>query len=360
MRAEIAILGAGPVGCALALLLRAGGRSVALAERRQRDDATAAARPIALSHASRIILERAGAWSALAVTPIETVHVSQAGGFGQTRMTAADAGVPALGYVIDYGALAASLRARVAAAGIAIEDAGSGAESERREALLVVHAEGTGAGAEEKRYQQTAVVALVSIEPRARNAAYERFTPDGPLALLPLAGGYGVVWATRAERASALVAMPQQEFLDSLGSAFGARAGRFMSVEGRASVPLALRVRAARVEEREAYVGNSAQTLHPVAGQGLNLGLRDAWELSRAIGEAADPGDTMVLRQYAARRRLDAYATVRVTDLLAGLFTGTNPLARAARGAAMCAIDVCAPARRFFARRMIFGPSAIP
>ena len=358
MRAEIAILGAGPVGCALALLLRAGGRSVALAERRQRDDAAAAARPIALSHASRIILERAGAWSALAVTPIETVHVSQAGGFGQARMTAADAGVPALGYVIDYGVLTASLRAQVATAGIAIGEAGT--ETESREARLLVHAEGSGAGADEKRYDQTAVVALVGTDPRAASTAYERFTPDGPLALLPLAGGYGIVWATRSDRASALVAMPQQEFLDSLGSAFGARAGHFMSVEGRASVPLALRVRAARVEERQAYVGNSAQTLHPVAGQGLNLGLRDAWELSRAIGEAADPGDSMVLRQYAARRRLDAYATVRVTDLLAGLFTGTNPLARAARGAAMCAIDVCAPARRFFARRMIFGPSAIP
>jgi 2-octaprenyl-6-methoxyphenol hydroxylase len=358
VRAEIAIRGAGPVGCALALLLQAGGRSVALAERRQRDDAAPAARPIALSQASRIILERAGAWSALAVTPIETVHVSQAGGFGQTRMTAADAGVPALGYVIDYGALAASLRAQVATAGIAIEDAGT--DTENREARLLVHAEGTVAGTDEEPYHQTAVAALVGTDPRSGSTAYERFTPDGPLALLPLAGGYGVVWATRAERASALVAMPQQEFLDSLGSAFGARAGRFMSVEGRASVPLALRVRAARVEERQAYVGNSAQTLHPVAGQGLNLGLRDAWELSRAIGEAADPGDSMVLRQYAARRRLDAYATVRVTDLLAGLFTGTNPLARAARGAAMCAIDVCAPARRFFARRMIFGPSAIP
>ena len=360
MRAEIAILGAGPVGCALALLLRASGRSVALAERRPRDDAAPAARPIALSHASRIILERAGAWGALAVTPIETVHVSQAGGFGQTRMTAADAGVPALGYVIDSGALAVSLAARVEAAGIAIEDGGARAETENREALLLVHAEGTGTDTNEKRYHQTAVVALVSAGPRAANTAYERFTPDGPLALLPLAGGYGVVWATRAERASALVAMPQREFLDSLESAFGTRAGRFTSVEGRARVPLALRVRAARVEERQAYVGNSAQTLHPVAGQGLNLGLRDAWELSRAIGEAADPGDPMLLRQYAAHRRLDAFAAIRVTDLLAGLFTGTNPLLSAARGAAMCAIDLWAPARRFFARRMIYGPSAIP
>lgn len=360
MPTEIAILGAGPVGCTLALLLHAGGRSVRIVELRGRREGAAAARPIALSYASRIIFERAGAWHALAVTPIETIHVSQAAGFGRTRMTAADAGVSALGYVIDYRALTHTLAAHVQAAGIEIANERKGTPAERGDASLVVHAEGAADDANEKRYDQTAVVALVGSEPRAASTAFERFTSEGPLALLPLAGGYGVVWATRAERASTLVEMPPQDFIDALQAAFGARAGRFTAVEGRASVPLALRVRAARAGARQAYVGNSAQTLHPVAGQGLNLGLRDAWELACAVGPAADPGDLAVLHQYSSRRRLDAFATIAVTDLLAGLFVGTHPVARALRGAAMCAIDLCPPARRFLARRMIYGTSAMP
>jgi 2-octaprenyl-6-methoxyphenol hydroxylase len=124
--------------------------------------------------------------------------------------------------------------------------------------------------------------------------------------------------------------------------------------------PLALRVRASRVKGREVFIGNAAQTLHPVAGQGLNLGLRDAWDLAQVLHGAEDPGDERVLARYAARRRLDAAATIGVTELLARGFLGANPLARAARGALLTSLDVVRPARRFFARRMIFGPSALP
>lgn len=354
VRPEIAIVGAGPVGGTLALLLHAAGRSVALAGSRAAAAGSTAARPIALSYASRIILERAGAWQALGVTPIETIHVSQSGGFGSTRMTAADARVPALGYVIDYANLAQALAARVESAGIRIE-----AECDRA-AKLVVHAEGSGEYTIEKRYEQTAVVALVGAEPRAGSTAYERFTAEGPLALLPLGGAYGVVWAASTVRASALLAMPDAQFVEALQNAFGHRAGRFSSVIGRSGAPLALRVRGVRAGIREAYAGNSAQTLHPVAGQGLNLGLRDAWDLAGSIGVAADPGAATVLERYARRRTLDAFVTIRVTDLLAGLFIGSGPAARAARGAALCALDACAPVRRFFTRRMIYGPSALP
>jgi len=108
------------------------------------------------------------------------------------------------------------------------------------------------------------------------------------------------------------------------------------------------------------HIGNAAQTLHPVAGQGLNLGLRDAWDLSRAFLESADPGDAGTLARYAASRRVDAQAAIRITDALAGAFLGTNPLARAARGVALTALDLLPGPRRFFARRMIYGPSALP
>lgn len=354
MPAEIVVVGAGPAGSTLALLLRRAGRNVALVEARGRADAApTAVRPIALSYASRIILERAGAWNALEVSPIEVVHASQ-GGLGTTRLSASDAGVPALGYVIDYRALCDALTGRVAAAAIDV-----GTEPDR-DARLVVHAEGSGEYATEKRYEQAAVVALVSAEPRAGTIAFERFTREGPLALLPLAGRFGLVWAVREDKAAALVDMPEPLFVAALQEAVGRRAGRFTSAAGRSRFALALRVRNERTAVREAYVGNSAQTLHPVAGQGLNLGLRDAWELAQSIGDAPDPGNRHILGRYAAARRLDAAATIRVTDLLAELFVGTSALARTARGAAMCALDACAPARRFLARRMIYGPSALP
>jgi len=111
---------------------------------------------------------------------------------------------------------------------------------------------------------------------------------------------------------------------------------------------------------RVAFVGNAAQTLHPVAGQGLNLGLRDAWDLAQVLRDAQDPGDARLLQRYGAMRQLDAMAGVRATDFLAGAFLGVNPLAGLMRGIGLTALDICLPARRFFARRMIFGTSALP
>ena len=335
------------MGCALALLLCADGRGVALdAGARNRG---ASFRPLALSYASRLILERLGAWPA--GTPIRRVHVSRQRAFGRTLMSAADAGVEALGYVVEYDELLDALLDRVAAAGIPTEAA---------EAKLVVHAEGSSPEASGKAYAQEAVVALIRTEPGAGETAYERFTPEGPLALLPLSGRYAVVWGMRPQRAQQLCATPDATFLEALGAAFGRRAGRFTAVERRSRAPLALRVRSCRTGERAAYVGNAAQTLHPVAGQGLNLGLRDAWDLAQVLRDAGDPGEARVLRRFAALRRVDAFATVRVTDFLAGGFTGAHPLAGLMRGFALTALDTCLPARRFFARRMIYGASALP
>lgn len=346
--ADIVIHGAGPVGCTLALALAGAQHRVRLVEPRR--DAPPAFRPLALSHASRLILERAGAWGSFPATPIESIRVSQAGAFGRTRLEAAEAGVPALGYVTRYAGLVAALRARVS-----IEhDAGD------TPALLTVHAEGSPGEARERRYGHDAVVARVQAAPPSQSVAYERFTADGPLALLPLAGEWALVWSALPGRAAALAAAPQEEFLQALQAACGDRAGRFSAVHDRACVPLALRTRASRVAPRAVYIGNAAQALHPVAGQGLNLGLRDAWDLAQALHAADDPGDERLLARYAAQRRLDAAATIGVTELLARGFLGANPLARAARGAILTSLDILPAARRFFARRMIFGPSALP
>jgi len=345
---DVLIRGAGPVGCALALALAELNLRIGIVEKKS---GPAGFRPITLSYASRLILERIGVWRDLPVTPIETILVSQAGGFGRTQMDAADAGVPHLGYVLDYSALAAALRAQ-AAPFFTTEEATS--------ASCTVHAEGVARDAEEIRYSQDAVVALVRTEPAPRAAAFERFTAEGPLALLPLAGRYAVVWSASPARARALADAPDAAFLAALAAAAGRRPGRPVAVEARSVQPLALRVREARVEARAVYIGNAAQTLHPVAGQGLNLGLRDAWELAQMWQDAQDPGDAALLARYAARRRLDAAATIRVTDWMARGFTGSSRLSRAARGVALTALDVLPGPRRFFARRMIYGPSALP
>jgi 2-octaprenyl-6-methoxyphenol hydroxylase len=344
---DVLIRGAGPVGCALAAALRDSPLKLAVVER---GAGAASFRPIALSYASRLILERLGAWQGLAVTPIETIHVSQRGAFGRAQLDAADAGVPALGYVTEYASLARALRERVA--GLVSPD--------ETPARCVVHAEGAAPEASEKRYAQDAVVGIVSVASDARGAAFERFTADGPLALLPFGGRYALVWSARPERAAALAAAPEAEFLAELAAAAGSAPGRLIACEARSVQPLSLRVSPARTGPREVFIGNAAQTLHPVAGQGLNLGLRDAWELAETLRHAADPGDAATLARYAARRRLDAAATIRVTDFLASAFVGSNRALHAARGAALMALDVFPPARRFFARRMIFGPSALP
>jgi 2-octaprenyl-6-methoxyphenol hydroxylase len=350
MPLDVAIRGAGPVGLTLALLLRQAGCAVAVQGRR---DGATGFRPIALSHASRLILERAGAWHELAPTPILSVHVSQQASFGRTLMHAAYADVPALGYVIDYGALQAGLARALERAGLRVDEAA-------QEAQLTVHAEGASEAQQSKDYGQVAIVASVATRPHAEGTAWERFTPEGPLALLPLEGRYCVVWGMSPQRAGILAGAPERDFLDALGAAFGRRAGEFIEVSHRSAVPLALRRRASSTGPRAAYVGNAAQTLHPVAGQGMNLGLRDAWDLAQALRGAADPGEAGPLQRYAAMRRMDAAATVRITDLLAAGLLGANPLARLARGIGLTALDICVPARRFFARRMIYGPSAMP
>jgi 2-octaprenyl-6-methoxyphenol hydroxylase len=340
---DVLVRGAGPVGCVAALALRDAGKRVALLGR---DGGAPAFRPIVLSYASRLILERIGVWASLAPTPIDAIHVSQAGGFGRTVFDAADCAVPALGYVLEYSALLGALRER----------AGGLLADEAPPSLCVVHAEGAAPQAEERRYAQDALVAAVRFAPPAGGTAFERFTREGPLALLPLAGRYALVWSMTPERARRLLAAPENEFLRELGTTAGTRPGRPVGVEARAVQPLVLRVTPSTVAERAVYIGNAAQTLHPVAGQGLNLGLRDAWDLAQTVREAHDAGDAATLARFAARRGPDAGAAIRTTDFLARSLLRASPFT----GVALTVLDIFPAPRRFFARRMIFGASALP
>ena len=343
---DVLVLGAGPVGCAAALALHGSRLRVAV---RDAGAPPQGFRPIALSHASRLILERLDAWRDVSATPIETIRISQRGTFGQTRLEAAECGVPALGYVADYSALARVLRERVAGQGL-LRDADT--------AACTVHAEGTSPEARGKRYDQDAVVGLVDLAAPAGTTAYERFAEEGPIALLPSGDRYALIWSERPQRAAQLAGMEESAFLAALSRTLGPRIGRAVAVHGRSVQPLVLRVRPARTGSRAVYVGNAAQTLHPVAGQGLNLGLRDAWDLAQILRDAEDPGSEETLRRYAESRRIDAWATIGITDVLAA--GSANAPARALRALAMCALDALPGPRRFFARRMVFGASALP
>jgi 2-octaprenyl-6-methoxyphenol hydroxylase len=388
---DILIAGGGPVGVALALALQDSGHSVVLTEARSADPGEArsaeasaaqgadsgAARPIALSYSSRLILERLNAWSGLAATPIETIHVSQQGGFGRTLIRAADCGLPALGYVVSYDNLRQGLLAvpctgrRIFGAVLTGFDGTTAVvqtqEGEHRFApRLAVFADGARIAdgrappAYTRGYCQTAVVAAVTTAQAHRGRAWERFTPEGPLALLPYAAHYGLVWSVSPDGAARLRALDTPAFLAQLHAAFGDRLGAFTEAGERASFPLALRYGQDETRPHSLSIGNAAQTLHPVAGQGFNLGLRDAWELARLARAAREPGSGSFCADYRRMRALDRRAGIQFTDSLVSLFSNANPLLKLGRGAGLLALDLLPFARRFVARRMIYGARAMP
>lgn len=375
---DVLIAGGGPVGAAVALGLRGMGLDVALVEPEARP--SAAFRPIALSHGSRQILERLGMFGRFAATPIETIHVSQAGGFGRTVIRHEDHGLPALGYVCDGSALAAALAEATQAERVAGHVAGWHAEAgvirtvidtghagRDVAARLLVLADGGQIAGDDlamRDYGQTAIVAQVRTEIVRRGTAWERFTDAGPLALLPYGDdASALVWTVRAGEAARLLEASGEHFLASLGARFGHRLGGFIAAGPRSSVPLRLAFRRSNVAgPRAVAVGNAAQTLHPVAGQGLNLGLRDAIELAALI-RRTDPGalgGAAFLAEYRARRRVDRFAAIGVTNFLAGAFGNPNPALRVARGLGLVALDLVPPARRVFARRMMLGLRGAP
>ena len=371
------------MGAALALALEGGGHTVVLAEASHSDSGGARSaqprdgRAIALSYASRLTLERLHVWEGLATTPIETIHISQQGGFGRTLIRAADCDLPALGYVANYDDLQQSLLAtscsakRLFGAKLTAFD-GATAVVETQAGVLAFAprltvfadgariADGMPAPAYSKDYRQTAVVAWVKTEQAHRGRAWERFTPEGPLALLPHVAGYALVWTAGPERAARLCALATPAFLAELHAAFGDRLGAFVDAGERNCFPLALRYRRDEARPRSLAVGNAAQTLHPVAGQGFNLGLRDAWELARLARDASDPGSDSFCARYRSARTLDRRAGIRFTDSLVGLFSNSNPLLELGRGAGLLALDLLPFARRFVARRMIYGARGLP
>ncbi|MDY7576769.1 UbiH/UbiF/VisC/COQ6 family ubiquinone biosynthesis hydroxylase [Herbaspirillum sp. RTI4] len=371
---DVLICGAGPVGLATAALMvqfGAAPQRIALVDARSADESVRDPRSIALSFGSRQILERVGAWP-LQADAIHQIHVSRRGHFGRALIECDDYRLPALGYVTRYGTLVTALAEAAERSGaVAIRPVRIDALTEQADAVavqladgrclragIVVQAEG-GVFAEQtartqhRDYEQVALVSHVRTSTALPHRAFERFTSEGPLALLPQDGGYALVWCMRPASAERVQNLDDAAFLQELQTAFGDRLGRFLSIEKRHAYPLGLNARPAAAT-RMVAIGNAAQTLHPVAGQGLNLGLRDARVLARLLARRADPA---ALQEFSSQRQADRRATITLTDVMARIFAATPDHApsQSLLGLSLGLIDTVAPARRLLAQQMMFG-----
>lgn len=370
--AHVLIVGGGPVGSALALSLRDSGLVVVVLEARR--EFAQDSRTLALSYNSRLVFERLGVWQRLNhVNPIESVQVSQRDAFATVQLRAEEVGLPALGYTVSYGELR---RALDSALGESSVQTLSGAQVSRRESVsaysaaqfaldgrehtmtasLLAIADG-GAGATAHDYQERAIVTEVRAGTAPATTAFERFRAAGTIALLPKPDIWALIWSAPSRKADELIAASDGEFLRELEHYFGERLGRFTEVKPRVSFPLVARRLPAPAHNRMVWLGNAAQTLHPVMAQGLNLGLRDAFELGREIASARpdEIGSERMLAKYRARRMRDRRAAMLVTDSVARLFSLDLLPSRFATALGLNALNSFPFAKKFFIRRAIFG-----
>lgn len=384
-RCDIAIVGAGMIGATFAALLARSGLDVVVIEAGRIDIAPRArgeGRVSALNAAAERILGAAGVWQTIrndGACPYREMHVWDAVGGGQIDFDCADIGEPRLGYIVEnrsvVDALLTSLRDatrvrfRAPARVSALRDAGDAVILELDDggqlaARLVVGADGAGsqvrrfAGLEVRQhdYGQLAIVAAVSTELPHRDAAWQRFLPTGPLAFLPLADARcSIVWSTRTAHAEALLAADEQSFREELGTAFGQKMGAVTACGPRTAFPLRRQHAVRYVAPRIALIGDAAHVVHPLAGQGANLGFLDAAALAevvlQAAGEARDFGSSRVLRRYERWRKGDNLATMWAMEGFERLFSSPMPALRRARSIGLDLTNTALPVKNIIVRR---------
>ncbi|MDX2456563.1 MAG: 2-octaprenyl-6-methoxyphenyl hydroxylase [Gammaproteobacteria bacterium] len=389
---DVVIVGGGMVGASLACALSGRGLRIAMVEAVQsavRSEAGYDDRAIALAYGTKKIFTGLQLWDQLApeATPIHQIHVSDRGHFGMARMDRADEGLPAIGYVVPARVIGQVLGEAVArteavdrwcpATVTAVHRADDGVRLDlacdgvavNLDTRLIVAADGAdsfmreqfGIGHTERDYGQTAIITNITPQLPHNNIAYERFTDTGPMALLPMTGQRcAVVWTVTSEQAESIMALDNTDFLARLQERFGYRLGRLEQVGRRQAWPLRLVQARESVRERLALVGNAVHTLHPVAGQGFNLGARDVAVLAEVLVDALqageDPGSLMVLNRYGEWRHRDHQNVMVFTDGLARLFTLPLPALGMVRSAGLLALDLLPPAKRWLTR-MTMGRS---
>ncbi|KQQ53860.1 2-octaprenyl-6-methoxyphenyl hydroxylase [Pseudomonas sp. Leaf127] len=383
-RFNLAIVGGGLVGASLALALQAGARErgwkIVLIEPFAPGDAyqpSYDARSSALSFGARRIYERLGLWQQIArrAEPILQIQVSDRGRFGSARLSALEEGVPALGYVVENAWLGqclwqgldpeviswrvpAEVRSMQAVAGgyrLGLSD-----ETEL-ECDLAVLADGgrsnlreqLGISVHQRPYGQSALIANISPAEAHCGQAFERFTEQGPMALLPLPENRcALVWTRTGDDTQRLAALDERRFLSELQDVFGYRLGRLCQVGARHVYPLTLVEADEQVRSHLVVLGNAAHSLHPIAGQGFNLSLRDADALARTLLESDRvPGDLATLQRYRARQQRDQQLTVGFSDKVTRLFGSTASAITTGRNLGLLGLDLLPPAKRWFARQ---------
>lgn len=388
---NIIIVGGGPVGMVLSLLLAKRNVASTVLEARKQGAANQDARALALSFGTRCVLEKLGVWQTLApyATAINTIHVSQKGSIGRSVLHAEEEGLQALGYVLSYGALCGALNIALAQYPIIhlIDDAQAEAishdvakasvrysrhgEMHQQESQLVVLADGgrsleevAGLKRDTKEYGHDALITKVHAELPHNNIAYERFTTSGPMALLPNdesqglkqdSSSFSLVWTGKKERITPLLTLNDDDFLAQLHAQFGDRVGRFLSVEKRMAFPLKLSQLQATDTPHLVVIGNAAQTMHPVAGQGFNVGLRDAEVLAQHVINTNDLGSSAMLAAYLKSRKTDIKNGLLFTDFLVNIFTNDILGVSALRSTGLGLFDVLTPIKRHLVRKMSFG-----
>ena len=377
---DILIQGGGPVGlaCTAWTLQKFPEARITLLDRNPVSDddlAQADSRGIALSHGSKLLLDTINAWPKESAQ-IHRVHVSQAGRFGRALMTREELNQDALGHIIRYRDIHLTLRQALRAIqarspNFIWEHIQKDADEAQINARCIVHAEG---GLFKKQdwvesgrdYGQSALVGLVEVENAEPHQAWERFTAEGPLAVLPSHYGPNIlnlVWCGSPESSQHRLQLSDVDFLNELQKEFGSRIGRFLKIQDRRLYELGLNYRKEITKDNEVWIGNAAQTLHPVAGQGLNLGLRDAFLLSeKLVGvfsgstENQSPADIQhALQEYAQSRKVDRTTTIGLTDFMARVFTSNLAPIVMARGLALSALQWLPPVKTALARQMMFG-----
>lgn len=352
---DVVIVGGGLVGATLAAALRHTPLKVALIEATEwsiQHSPSFDDRVIALAYASQQIFTGIGIWSAIApmAVPIEHIHISDRGHFGITRLHHYDFHLPALGYVIGARQIGQVLQNTLLSSNnvtlFTSTQITAFTQNEQFVTLQLQHAErrlqittsllvaADGGQSSIRRqlgiytrkhdYAQTAIIANVVLQKFHQHVAYERFTPSGPLALLPLQGNHcSLVWTVLPEKVDHLMSLDDKHFLHALQQQFGWRLGQFLQVGQRYTYPLSLVQASDLVRGRIVMIGNAAHTLHPVAGQGLNLGLRDVAMLAELIVTMPEIGEEESLKAYSQRQQADHKRVIQITNGLVNTFSNT-------------------------------------